>query len=791
MADNRNWGAANPWIGLDSYDEGRRLFGRDEECATLTRIILNSTAMVLYGRSGVGKSSLLKAAVFPELRLSGCLPVYIRLSHNTATPYAEQIESAIRHSMTLHDMLPAGIGDMGLWDFLHRHRFSNGDGEELTPVIVLDQFEEIFTLTDPAHKPQVQQLFAELADVLNDIKPERVAQAERQHTLPATAPTVQATAGFTLTPMRQTALNYIAEPRFKIVVSMRDDSLFLLERNSAKIPAFKLNRYNLQPLTEGGALDVVTKPLPQLFTVAEARSIVDNLAYYEYDDYRVVTPAILSLFLYSYYKEHGNVTYHDIFENYYRECLHGISDDAATYIEEHLLTPGGYRTQLPYNALREGGVSDAEISHLLKCIILKKEKRGTDDYYEFSHDLLCQEAQKHKNARLAARSRAKMRRLTWAFALLLAVIAGCVWYFWPKPPVQTVELQLCFDDNFDEQEPWSAHFRFMTADADSVLLLPIQTADGRPADLMEIGSGKAQQFVLSLSETFIKDEKEVRLVMYDVSNNCRVDTFAIDLLKWTKTKEEHIGIKKLQKTIFTGRVVDTDGTPVEHAMVALGNNPIEYTDGSGAFTFMLNDSDAVSSAELYVFKQGYSNEHLTGSFIVDCGMGSVGRPLLVAMRDDSNRQASDSLFERVFAQRLNACVALYSMANWENRSSQTLKATQEDSLNIMRAYPEYFTKMSNLRRTEKKTPDGSIDLYCISVEYPGVKTVRHAIGNYLCDNRNHLFDGRMIRIDGGTEASWRLSADAWDSDNRHYYIQGIIQNIRSIEDGHFILERLE
>jgi len=295
--------AKNPWLGLGSYHEGQQLYGRNKETADLTDIIVHHTASVVYGKSGIGKSSLLRAGVFPQLRQNGLVPIYLRLAHNTEVPYIQQVENAIAENVALKDLLPNDIPDMGLWDFFHRHQFFDSDGSPVTPVIVLDQFEEIFTLTQVEHKTDVQAFFTELADVLNDVKPDRVIEAEVANNKQTAQPhTMTSRSGFVLQSLSRATLKYEKSPSFRIVFSLRDDSLYLLERSSAKIPALKTNRYNLRALDEQSALDVITKPCPDLFSEKEAREILDGLAYYEYDDYRVVDPAILSLFLYTYYQ---------------------------------------------------------------------------------------------------------------------------------------------------------------------------------------------------------------------------------------------------------------------------------------------------------------------------------------------------------------------------------------------------------------------------------------------------------------------------------------------------------
>ena len=73
--------AVNPWPGLASYTEDQRhlFFGRTAETNEMVRLVQRETLTVLFGRSGLGKSSLLRAGVMPRLREQGFFPVTLRL----------------------------------------------------------------------------------------------------------------------------------------------------------------------------------------------------------------------------------------------------------------------------------------------------------------------------------------------------------------------------------------------------------------------------------------------------------------------------------------------------------------------------------------------------------------------------------------------------------------------------------------------------------------------------------------------------------------------------------------
>ena len=74
----------NPWPGLASYNSSYQFCGRNESSADLINMIENYEFVTLYGKTGVGKTSLLKAGVFPILENNGYVPIYIRLGQLTS-----------------------------------------------------------------------------------------------------------------------------------------------------------------------------------------------------------------------------------------------------------------------------------------------------------------------------------------------------------------------------------------------------------------------------------------------------------------------------------------------------------------------------------------------------------------------------------------------------------------------------------------------------------------------------------------------------------------------------------
>ena len=73
----------NPWNELNPYSEGQPIYGRNQIIFKLVDAIYTNLQTILYGKSGIGKTSLLQAGCFPELRKRHFFPIII--SNNSIT----------------------------------------------------------------------------------------------------------------------------------------------------------------------------------------------------------------------------------------------------------------------------------------------------------------------------------------------------------------------------------------------------------------------------------------------------------------------------------------------------------------------------------------------------------------------------------------------------------------------------------------------------------------------------------------------------------------------------------
>lgn len=487
MADKAN-NTGNPWKGLNFYVEGEVLYGRNKEIESLSHYIINNTQTVLYGKSGIGKSSILNAGIFPIARRQGLLPVAIRLDHGTTTSYFQQIRHAIERSgVEVKELLPPVDPEAEtLWEYMHRCVFLGADGHRIQLLLVLDQFEEIFTLQQDEKRKL--QFFDELAALLNNITPLYIINAGKaSHHDDTTAEEVSGDLDdldidLELDTQEEASKPaYLEKVDYHIVFTLREDFLSYLERYTAYIPVMKANRYALLPLNEEQASDIIMLPRKGLVSQKVAELIIQKVT--GRLDFHLdgipeidVDAAVLSLYLSRLYIKKGDndqpITADlvsqesdDIIRDFYEECVSDLPNNVVEKIEDELITYDGRRNNVSRNDLEREGVPSEIIDRLVydKKLLRQFNYQG-DTRVEFMHDILCpvvdqrinqrelaqkqeeerlrQEAEKraymeeeerkrqeieHKAARARKRNR---RRLGWAVGLLAAGVIGTLLYLW-------------------------------------------------------------------------------------------------------------------------------------------------------------------------------------------------------------------------------------------------------------------------------------------------------------------------------------------------------------------------
>jgi len=420
----------NPWKGLNFYLEGETLYGRDTEIQSLAQYITNNTQTVLYGKSGIGKSSLVNAGIFPVARREGLYPIPIRLKHDLADSYISQVRLAFQESgIGMTEMVPViDESQETLWEFFHRHSFYHPErGILIRPLVVFDQFEEIFTLQHDEGKKKA--FFSELADLLNEVTPQYILDANDNTPSMEEAPVSHGEKGFVLdfgSASEDSIRAYQETSLFNLVFTIREDFLSYLERYTAYIPVMKTNRYALLPINEEQAADIIMKPCPGLISADVATLIIQKVT--GHTDFQLdgipeieVDSAVLSLYLSRLYVKKGDATTitaelvrqfsDDIIKDFYEESVVDLPLHDVEEIEDQLLTYDGRRNNVSRNDLIREGVSASVIKTLVEDRKLLRQFSYQDDIrVEFMHDILCPVVDDRINQRELARQQEEERQ---------------------------------------------------------------------------------------------------------------------------------------------------------------------------------------------------------------------------------------------------------------------------------------------------------------------------------------------------------------------------------------------
>lgn len=427
----------NPWLGLESYQENQIIYGRNKEIEELSQCVLNNNETVLYGKSGIGKSSIINAGILPIVRAHGYFPIVVRLDHSNKHSYIKQLSDLIKKGAHVSECTIAKpIEEQLLWEYFHTHRFNKTKEDKSKLVIIFDQFEEIFTLQNNAAIKG--RFFKELGDVLNNVMPKGLAEeypVEATNSQSGTTK-LETVSGFAdmadlfsslAVNVNTSESKYIKDNEIHFVFTLREDFLSEFEYHTSKIPSLKQHRYGLRPLNEEQAAEVILKPRPELVDEGVARLIIETVTnridFSLGDEPEIdVDAAVLSLYLNRLYdaKEGDVITKElveqkrgEIISEFYYDALSSISDSTIEYLEDMLLNGQGRRDNITvYDAINDGKVSENELKILCdEKKILRLFNYAGDLRIEYVHDILCPVVKNHKEERILLKLHEEERRI--------------------------------------------------------------------------------------------------------------------------------------------------------------------------------------------------------------------------------------------------------------------------------------------------------------------------------------------------------------------------------------------
>ena len=394
----------NIYKGPKYYEETDKdiFFGRDKETQELYYLVENSDFCVCYAESGEGKSSLINAGLSPRLRENDFLPVRIILSDDkfnadlSIEDFYNLVLEAIKLSVKKEndkedetkrfryisyfspesdESLSEGLG----WKL--RNIELRGDSfHKITPVIIFDQFEEVFSKAKDIN--WTNNFFSWLEKLYDDAYHSPSANQQKQ---------------------------------FKVLLSMRSDYISELDYWSmAKyfMPSLKNNRYCLRPLTIKSANEI-SKMLPaeklhdlsyesvvEYAKIEKAKNITDK-------DVPCVSAFVLSLLLTSLNEkvqrtaqiehfEKNDDFFFGLINQYYESSLNqsGItSNEERDLLEDMLVDDNGVRKRMPKKSF--SFISEDKINQLARNRIINV----INDYIELTHDKLVFVVTEHRKER--------------------------------------------------------------------------------------------------------------------------------------------------------------------------------------------------------------------------------------------------------------------------------------------------------------------------------------------------------------------------------------------------------
>ena len=379
--------------GLRSFEdddfERKLFFGRDKEAHTLLYLVLAENLVVLFAKSGIGKTSLINAGLLQPLRDHGCIPFKIRFRDDGRDPL-QTIYTEIEKEVEELKFENTPGERQSLWQYFKTAEFWDKNNFLLTPVLILDQFEEFFRYYTQKER---EKFITQLAELGKET-------------------TIEGHPSQTATP-----------PRVKILISIRDDYLGLLEEMAVEIPGIFRNRFRLTALQWEQASKAIT--MPAQIEIEDCAFAVEPFNY-AHDTIEMMLNFLcekqerepgartkevevftIQLLCHHIEKEikgtdkklvlrsmlGGVDGMREMIESFYSDSIEQLSSpeekEVARQVCEEILIYENHRISSPERKIiNETGISSETLDKLEELRLLRREEGVGGKYYELSHDTL-------------------------------------------------------------------------------------------------------------------------------------------------------------------------------------------------------------------------------------------------------------------------------------------------------------------------------------------------------------------------------------------------------------------
>ncbi len=479
-----------PYKFLDYYTEqdARLFFGRELEVEAVCSQILAHRSFILHGRSGVGKSSILRAGLMPRLKSEGHQVFVIR----SFTDPLHQITSALA-SMSGLDQPRDGEPDLE-----ELIRPSAGLAPERSVIFFLDQFEEFFTLLSEETRKRFLDAIGRLIAC---------------ESLPC-----------------------------RLVFALREDLLAEMSHLKSAIPEIFHHEYRLKRLSRKQAALAITGPANAVGCHYEAQLVARLLD--DLSDGGGVDPPQLQIVCDNLYDSRESF---DLLTLEMYEKLGGASQILASYLERvlrrfniadlavvkeiltALISADGIRLVLRASELeariknhvtRSSASTDRLIEELVAARVVRRRSQDSEAWFELAHDFLTPEVSRWLTADSVALKRAR------------GIIERALENF------QSHKL-LIDADALDLLQPFGEQLGLTGEEADLLMASLLARARFVPEWLIAV-SPSASRLIIDASEDV---DSEVRLRAVDATLLLRGEQMRV-LLRQLALWDEHLMVRK-------------------------------------------------------------------------------------------------------------------------------------------------------------------------------------------------------------------------------------------------------
>jgi tetratricopeptide (TPR) repeat protein len=399
-----------------STEDKDLFFGRDEDIQKLYQAILLEQITVLHGKSGYGKTSLLRAGILPRLgRENNLQTFYVRPGRFNREEGAGLIDNFLQKAFPKG--LPASsllekIADQGasLWYYFKSLQIENPDLSGF--VIILDQFEECFTYTpfqlDAFKKELSDLLYVKLPQACRERLKKKLKENPDQYT-------------------EEVLSLFYAPINVKVVFSIRSDKLSQMDQLKDYFPNILQNNYVLDALKRRQASLAITAPaqlegpylsprfgytqraLDQILNFLSSRVTQSVEAFQlqmvcQYIEMYLIGPEKTLV------EESDLEHLEEVVENFYDKQIERLGDDesqelARTMMEKLIFEDDLQRISMyDKQIFKELNITPELLNKMVACRLVRAEVSPSTGatMYEITHDTLVQAVIKSKKRRQQA-----------------------------------------------------------------------------------------------------------------------------------------------------------------------------------------------------------------------------------------------------------------------------------------------------------------------------------------------------------------------------------------------------